>query len=90
MARFMDFHDDLKLPAEAAACSEVRPMLVVVVLVLAQDLPQMALVPDKGAIRGSRGHPPIQRSAIAFMRGVWRRTARSGSRHRRGPRRMRR
>ena len=29
----------------------VRPVLVMVVLVLAQDLSQMALVPDKGAVQ---------------------------------------
>ncbi len=29
----------------------VRPVLVVVVLVIAQDLPQMALVPDEGAVQ---------------------------------------
>jgi hypothetical protein len=28
----------------------------------------MGLIPDKGAVRSSRWHPPIQRSAIAFMR----------------------
>jgi hypothetical protein len=38
----------------------VRPVLIVVGLVLAQDSPQMVLIPDEGAIRGSRRHPPIQ------------------------------
>jgi transposase len=48
----------------------VRPVLIVMGLVLAQDPPQMVLIPDEGASRSSRRHPPIQRSAIAFMRGV--------------------
>jgi hypothetical protein len=48
----------------------VRPVLVMVVLVLAQDLLQMGLVPDKGAIQELASASPIQRSAIAFMRGV--------------------
>ena len=69
----------------------VRPMLVMVALVLAQDLPQMGLVPDEGAVQEARaGIPPIQRSAIAFMRASARCTARSGSRRRPGPRRTRR
>ena len=29
----------------------VRPVLVMVILVIAQDLPQMALVPDKGTVQ---------------------------------------
>ena len=56
----------------------VRPVLIMVDLVRAQDPPQMALVPDsrwawfqtRVRSRSSRRHPPIQRSAIAFMRGV--------------------
>jgi hypothetical protein len=38
----------------------------VVGLVLAQDPPQMVLVPGEGASGSSRRHPPIQRSAIAL------------------------
>ena len=48
----------------------VRPVLVMVILVIAQDLLQMALVPDKGAVQELAWASPIQRSAIAFMRGV--------------------
>jgi hypothetical protein len=45
-------------------------VLVVVVLVIAHDLPQMALVPGKDAVQELASASPIQRSAIAFMRGV--------------------
>ena len=45
-------------------------MLVVVGRVLAQDPPQMGLVPDEGVIRELAAASPIQRSAIAFIRGV--------------------
>jgi hypothetical protein len=45
-------------------------VLVVVRLVLAQDPPQMGLVPDEGAVEKSAAASPIQRSAIAFLRGV--------------------
>jgi hypothetical protein len=48
----------------------VRPVLVVVGLVLAQDPPQMVLVPDEDAVQELASDPPIQRSVIAFMRGV--------------------
>ena len=46
-------------------------MLIVVGLVLAQDPLQVGLAPYEGAARSSRRHPPIQRSAMAFIRGVW-------------------
>jgi len=49
-------------------------VLIVVRLVLVQDPPppQVGLVPDEGArSRNSRRHPPIQRSVIGFMQGVW-------------------
>lgn len=47
------------------------PVLSVVELVRPHDPPQMGLVPDESVrSRSSRRHPPIQRSAIAFMRGV--------------------
>ena len=45
--------------------------MVVVVLVLAQELPQMALVPDEGSVQEFAAASPDQRSVIAFMRGVW-------------------
>ena len=48
----------------------VRSVMVMVVLVRSQDLPQMSLVPDKGAVQELASASPIQRSAIAFMRGV--------------------
>jgi hypothetical protein len=48
----------------------VRVVLIVVSLVLAQDPPQMALIPDEGAVQELAAASPIQRSAIAFMRGV--------------------
>jgi hypothetical protein len=44
-------------------------MLIVMVLVLAQDSPQMSLVPDEAAVRQFAPASPVQRSAIAFMRG---------------------
>jgi hypothetical protein len=44
-------------------------MLVVVGHVLAQDPPQMGLVPDEGVIQELAAASPIQRSAIAFIRG---------------------
>ena len=46
-------------------------MLVVMGLVLAQDLPRWLWFQIRVRSRTSRRHPPIQRSAIAFMRGVW-------------------
>src|SRR5437016_4523171 len=48
----------------------VRAVLVVAGLVLAQDPPQMGLVPDEGAVQELAAASPVQRSAIAFMRGV--------------------
>jgi hypothetical protein len=48
----------------------VRPVLIVVDLVRAQDPLQMGLVPDEVRSRSSRRHPPIQRSAIALSRIV--------------------
>jgi hypothetical protein len=48
----------------------VRPVLIVVGLVLAQDPPQMVLVPDAGAVQELASASAIQRSMIAFMRGV--------------------
>ena len=45
-------------------------MLIVMVLVLAQDSPQMGLVPDEAAVQELAPASPIQRSAIAFIRGV--------------------
>ena len=38
--------------------SPVRPVLVMVDLVLAQDLPQMALVPDEGTVQELTAAPP--------------------------------
>ena len=46
----------------------------------------MGLVPDEGAVQESRRHPPIQRSMIAFMRGVRTLQSTVRIRHRRGPR----
>jgi hypothetical protein len=48
----------------------VRPVLVMVGLVLAQDPPRMVLVPDEGAVQELASASPIRRSAIAFLRGV--------------------
>ena len=48
----------------------VRSVLIVMSLVITQDPPQLALVPGQGAVQELARHPPIQRSAIAFMRGV--------------------
>jgi hypothetical protein len=48
----------------------VRPVAAVVGLILAQDLPQMGLVPDEGAVQELAAASPIQRSAIAFILGV--------------------
>ena len=48
----------------------MRPVLIVMLLVLAQDPPQMSLVPDEAAVQELASASPIQRSAIAFMRGV--------------------
>jgi hypothetical protein len=48
----------------------VRPVLIVVDLVIAQDPPQVGLVPDEGAVEEFTAASPIQRSAIAFIRGV--------------------
>ena len=46
-------------------------MLIVVGLVLAQDSPQMGLVPDEAAVQeSSTRHPPIQRSVIALDHAV--------------------
>ena len=49
----------------------MRPVLIVMGPVLAQDPPQMVLIPDQGAVEKLAPASPIQRSAIAFMRGVW-------------------
>jgi hypothetical protein len=49
----------------------VRPVLIVVGLVLAQDPLQMGLVPDEGTVRELAAASAVQRSVIAFMRGVW-------------------
>jgi hypothetical protein len=48
----------------------VRPVQIVMGLVLAQDPPQMLLVPDEGTVQELTAASPIQRSAIAFIRGV--------------------
>jgi hypothetical protein len=45
-------------------------LLIMVSLVLAQDPPQMGLVPDEAAVQELAAASPIQRSAIAFIRGV--------------------
>ena len=45
-------------------------MLIAVDLVRVQGPPQMGLVPDKGAVQELAAASLIQRSAIAFMRGV--------------------
>ena len=48
-----------------AAQGAVRPMLVMVALVLAQDLPQMVLVPDQGAVQelaAASTEPSVRRS----------------------------
>jgi hypothetical protein len=44
----------------------VRPVLIVMGLVLAQDPPQMILIPDDGAVEELAAASPIQRSADAF------------------------
>jgi hypothetical protein len=46
-------------------------VLIVVGLVLAQDPSQMAWFHMRVRPGSSRRHPPIQRSAMAFIRGVW-------------------
>jgi hypothetical protein len=69
----------------------VRPVLIVMSLVLAQDLPQMGLVPDQGAIQElapASTEPSVRRSRSCGASG--RCPARSGSRRRPGPRRTRR
>jgi hypothetical protein len=48
----------------------VRPTLIVVDLVRAQNSPQMGLVPDQGAVQELAPASPIQRSAIALSRIV--------------------
>ena len=48
----------------------MRPVLIVVDLVLVQDPPQMAWFQTRVRSRSSRRHPSVQRSAMAFMRGV--------------------
>jgi hypothetical protein len=49
----------------------VRPVLIVVGLAVAQDSQKMGLVPDESAVQELASASPIQRSVIAFMRGVW-------------------
>jgi hypothetical protein len=58
-----------RFPRRRGVQRPVRPVLIMVDLVLAQDLPQMALVPDEGTVQELPA-APIQRSAIAFIRGV--------------------
>src|ERR1039457_4829513 len=53
-----------------AVQAAVRPVLVVVDLVLAQDPPQMVLAPGQGAVQELAAASPDPRSAIAFIRGV--------------------
>jgi hypothetical protein len=53
------------------AQSAVGAVLIVVGLVLAQDPPQVGLVPDKGAVQELASASAVQRSAMAFIRGVW-------------------
>ena len=48
----------------------VRPVQIVAGLVLAQDPPQMILVPDEGTVQELTAASPVQRSAIAFIRAV--------------------
>ena len=48
----------------------VRPVLIMVDLVRAQDPPQMDLVPDKGAVQELAQASADPALAIAFMRGV--------------------
>jgi hypothetical protein len=43
---------------------------MVVALVIAQGPPRVGLVPEEGAVEEFTAASPIQRSAIAFMRGV--------------------
>ncbi len=81
------------LTAEICAGSvqrQVGPVLIVVGLVLAQDRSSWSWFRIRVRFRSSRRHPPIQRSAIAFMRGVRTLQKRSGFRGRPGPRRMQR
>jgi hypothetical protein len=68
----------------------VWPVLIVVDLVRTQDPPQMGLVPDERAVQELAPASAVQRSAIAFMRGVWTLQSTVRIRHRRGPRRMQR
>lgn len=49
----------------------MQRVLTVVGLVLAQDVPQMIWFQTRVRSKSSRRHPPIQRSMIAFIRGVW-------------------
>src|ERR1017187_7048703 len=48
----------------------MRPVVIAVGVVLAQDRPQMVLVPDKGAVQELAAASAGPASAIAFMRGV--------------------
>jgi hypothetical protein len=49
----------------------VRPVLIVVDLVLAQDPPQMGLVPDEGPVEELAAASADPAFGDAFMRGVW-------------------
>jgi predicted nucleic acid-binding protein len=67
----------------------VRPVLIVMGLVLAQDPPQMGLGPDEGAVQklAAASLDPAFGDRVHAASARYR--ARSGSRHGRGPRRMR-
>jgi hypothetical protein len=50
--------------------SPVRPVLIVMGLIRAQDPPQMALIPDQGAAGKLASASPVQHPAIAFTQGA--------------------
>ena len=49
----------------------MRPVLIMVGLVVAQDPPQMRLVPDEGPVQELTAASPDPAFDDAFMRGVW-------------------
>jgi hypothetical protein len=49
----------------------VRPVVVVEVLVLAQDGHQVPLIPDKGPVQQLSAQLPIHWYMIEFIRGAW-------------------
>jgi hypothetical protein len=59
------------LQRRGAVQGAVRPVLIVVSLVLAQDPPQMVLVPDEGAVQGVRSGIPRSCGARLLDRGLF-------------------